>query len=232
MYELRLGVFTDSLAGSGQAGGRAMRLSIRCVLVVVFVLGMRGVGVAQCDAFKRVFVTSTTYDGNLGGLAGADAKCAARAAAAGLSGTYKAWLSDQTTSAASRLTHAAVPYKRTDGVAVANNWTDLTDGDLAVVTSPSPFTVGINHDEFGVALSSGTVGAWTATLPDGSTADPSGVLNCFSWTSNVASASPSGGIGYALDIPVTLPVGNAGSAWTAYAIESCSSLYRLYCLQQ
>jgi len=48
---------------------------------------MRGVGLAQCDAFKRIFVTSTTYDGNLGGLAGADAKCAARGAAAGLSGS-------------------------------------------------------------------------------------------------------------------------------------------------
>ena len=211
-----------------------MRVSIRCLSAVFVLIASRAPALAQCDAFKRVFVTSTTYDGNLGGLAGADAKCAARAAAAGLSGTYKAWLSSSTTSAASRLTHATVPYKRTDGVTVANNWTDLTDGDLAVVTSPSPFTVGINHDEFGVALSSATVGAWTATLPDGSTADPSGVLNCFSWTSNVASASPSGGIGYALDIAVTLPVmpGDAGSAWTAYAIESCSSLYRLYCLQQ
>src|SRR5207248_2675590 len=43
---------------------------------------------------KRVFVTSVMYDGNLGGLAGADAKCQARATAASLSGTYKAWLSD------------------------------------------------------------------------------------------------------------------------------------------
>ena len=58
-----------------------------CLLAVLVVLGMRGVGLAQCDAFKRIFVTSTTYDGNLGGLAGADAKCAARGAAAGLSGS-------------------------------------------------------------------------------------------------------------------------------------------------
>src|SRR5262249_42934796 len=42
---------------------------------------------------KRVFVTSTTHDGNLGGLDGADAICASLAANAGLSGTYKAWLS-------------------------------------------------------------------------------------------------------------------------------------------
>jgi hypothetical protein len=66
---------------------------------------------------KRVFVTSTGYPGNLGGLAGADAKCQERATAAGLGGTFKAWLSAAGTgnSAAERLTHATVPYVRVDG---------------------------------------------------------------------------------------------------------------------
>ena len=59
---------------------------------------------------KRVFVTSTTYKGNLGGLAGADAKCQTRANAASLGGTWKAWLSDSTTSAASRLTQSVSGY--------------------------------------------------------------------------------------------------------------------------
>src|SRR5262245_41660475 len=65
---------------------------------------------------KRMFVTSTTYQGgNLGGLAGADAKCADRAAAAGLTGAYKAWLSDSHKSAASRLTHSVGSYSLIDG---------------------------------------------------------------------------------------------------------------------
>lgn len=40
-------------------------------------------GVEALSGLHQVFVTSTTYDGNLGGVAGADAKCAARAAAGG-----------------------------------------------------------------------------------------------------------------------------------------------------
>src|SRR6187401_2282495 len=60
---------------------------------------------------KRVFVPDQTYVGGLlGGLAGADMKCEARAAAAGLAGTYKAWLSDQTKSATARLTHSTGAY--------------------------------------------------------------------------------------------------------------------------
>jgi hypothetical protein len=42
-----------------------------------------------------MFVTSTTViPGRLGGIAGGDAECVARATAAGLPGTYRAWLSD------------------------------------------------------------------------------------------------------------------------------------------
>lgn len=79
---------------------------------------------------KTVFITSQVFNGNLGGLAGADAKCQQLATAAGLGGTYKAWLSDSTTDARDRLTHATVPYRLVDGTTVANDFTDLTDGSL------------------------------------------------------------------------------------------------------
>jgi Protein of unknown function (DUF1554) len=62
-----------------------------------------------------VFVTSQGFNGNLGGLAGADTKCQALADTAGLGGTYKAWLSDSTTDARNRLTQATVPYRLVDG---------------------------------------------------------------------------------------------------------------------
>ena len=79
----------------------------------------------------RVFVTSTTHDGNLGGLAGADAICQARAAAAGLPGTYLAWLSDGSASPATRfLTQSAGPYRLVNGTTIADDWADLTSGDL------------------------------------------------------------------------------------------------------
>ena len=74
------------------------RLHIRFVFVAnsppeagfvddVFVVGTRAMNLA--------FVTSQSWAGGaLGGLAGADAKCNAAAVAAGLGGTYVAWLSD------------------------------------------------------------------------------------------------------------------------------------------
>jgi len=43
---------------------------------------------------KKVFVSSQTYVGNLGGVAGADSLCQGLATAAGLTGTFKAFLSD------------------------------------------------------------------------------------------------------------------------------------------
>ncbi|MDZ4247347.1 MAG: DUF1554 domain-containing protein, partial [Dehalococcoidia bacterium] len=79
-------------------------------------------------AGKRVFVTAATYNGNLGGLSGADAKCQASANAVNLGGTWKAWLSDSNTSAGSRLNHSDSPYRLLNGTTIANNWDDLVDG--------------------------------------------------------------------------------------------------------
>lgn len=49
------------------------------------------------------FLTRAVYDANMGGLAGADSRCQASARAAGLDGTYRAWLSDPTTDAKDRI---------------------------------------------------------------------------------------------------------------------------------
>src|SRR5262245_56445509 len=64
-----------------------------------------GFGACTCTApaRMRVFTTSLKYPAALGGLTGADAKCNAAAQAAGLPGTYKAWLSDGYTNALTRL---------------------------------------------------------------------------------------------------------------------------------
>jgi hypothetical protein len=71
------------------------------------------------------------YSGALGGLAGADALCQARASAAGLTGTFMAWIATAAGSPATRFTRAAVPYVLVNGTVIANNWADLTDGTLA-----------------------------------------------------------------------------------------------------
>jgi hypothetical protein len=89
---------------------------------------------SQClnpPAQSIVFVSSKLYSGGgLGGLSGADSACQTLAQAAGLTGTFKAWLSDSTTDAASRLTHWPTPYVRTDSMQVASNWTQLVSGSL------------------------------------------------------------------------------------------------------
>ncbi|MCA9638830.1 MAG: DUF4215 domain-containing protein, partial [Myxococcales bacterium] len=61
----------------------------------------------ECDAScqseaRHVFVTDETYNGALGGLAGADQKCQASASAANLPGSYYAWVSASDGSPSSR----------------------------------------------------------------------------------------------------------------------------------
>jgi hypothetical protein len=54
-------------------------------------------------AGKRIFTTEATFDGDLGGLAGADEKCQTAADAEALGGTWKAWISDSTSNAYDRI---------------------------------------------------------------------------------------------------------------------------------
>ncbi len=164
-------------------------------------------------ASKRVFVTKTTYNGNLGGLLGADQKCMAAAQSVNLGGTFKAWLSSSTISASSRLAHAAVPYKLLNGTIVANDWTDLIDGNLSGA---------INIDESNVQLT-GIKLVWTNTKSDGniSSLDGKFSMSCNNWTVR--------------DIR-TARVGNTNAinnAWTNYPTRSyCDGNGRLYCFEQ
>ncbi len=141
----------------------------------------------MCNSY--IFVTSSTHNGNLGGLSGADGICQTQATDAGLSGTYKAWLSDSSTSAASRLTHSSVPYITPDGAVVANDWSDFTDGDGPNVvwmhadgSAPNP------HSGRGAL---GSYYIWSNTSLDGSIADPHPITpdleqSCADWTSSTA----------------------------------------------
>ena len=117
-------------------------------------------GIVDEETAKRVFVTSTTYGGNLSGLNGADGICQAIANQNGFGGTWKAWLSDSNTSAESRLTHSQMGYVRIDGVEVASSWDELVGGQLS-----NP-----------ISNEAGAV--WTGTEVDGS----SGTYNCNDWS--------------------------------------------------
>ncbi|EJK47106.1 hypothetical protein THAOC_34199, partial [Thalassiosira oceanica] len=162
---------------------------------------------------KIVFVTSTKYEGYLGGSVGADAKCQERADAAELPGTYKAWLSlsgGKGNSVSGRFdrNYDNIPFFRTDGVKVANDWADLTDGTLLEA---------INRDEFGSSLYG--VQVWTFTLATGFS-DPS-VDTCphrkpprFTYTGTVGRA------------------GMSNYKWSNDSRTLCDTLAHLYCFQQ
>jgi len=166
--------------------------------------------------WKNVFVTENNVNttsfgsGNLGGLAGADNICQTRATTAGLSGTYKAWLSDNGLSAATRLSHFNGEYRLINGTKIADNWADLTDGTLH-----NP----INVTEFGNTLP-GTVVVYTGTNTDG-TLESS--MNCSNWTSS--SGNVRGGNG-----------GVTNAEWTYWVFADCSgnwgSGWKLYCFEQ
>ncbi|MET0341542.1 MAG: hypothetical protein ABW252_11125 [Polyangiales bacterium] len=168
---------------------------------------------------KTIFVTSGTWTAaGVAGLAGADAKCAAAATAGGRTGTFKAWLSDNSTSATSRLTHAAVPYVRVDGVVVADNWADLTDGSLDNA---------IDKNESGGAAPagsvtcsfSGTANVWTGSYDSGSIF---GVRTCTNWTSTAGAPL------YGMAGSTAATDTNWGFACNAF----CNGSGALYCLQQ
>jgi hypothetical protein len=149
-----------------------------------------------------VFVTGRRYRGNLRGLAGADRKCQRRAEAAGLSGTWTAWLSDGTENAIDRIPDGQ--YQLINGTQVADDKADLTDGFL---------NAAINLDEFG---NQRTGFAWTGTQDDGTGTGN----NCNDWTD---SSTESGGDRGATDV--------RNSEWTLLNADpaQCSERYRLYC---
>ena len=118
---------------------------------------------------NRGFVTSTTTNGSFGGLAAGDAICTARANAAGLSGTFIAYLSSSTTDAASRLA-ASRGWVRVDGAPVADAPTAFSNGSIV-------FPPRLN--EYGDDV--GTLSVYTGTSLGAKTAN-----RCLDWTSALA----------------------------------------------
>jgi hypothetical protein len=168
------------------------------------------------------FTTSTTHNGDLGGLIGADAICQDLAdnAPTPLPGSYKAWISTGTgvgESPATRFRRSGQGYVRIDGVVVANSWDDLTDG-----TIDNPIFA--MEDGSPVPPPSGNVPIWTNTAADGTVVSEE-PRNCANWAS--ADATLTGRLGMA-DPIVT------DQNWTELgSVQFCDfENARLYCFQQ
>lgn len=171
-------------------------------------------GAGACSLFaKRVFASSTTYNGNLGGLTGADTKCQTLADSVSLGGTWKAWLSNTTTSAASRLTQSADPYVLVDNTTkIADNWTTLTDGALDHA---------INLTQAGQSVATGSR-VWTNTRLGGTIFTSTSSDVCTNWTSALSSRDGRTGISSSF----------TNDDWTNASYNNCSNNRRLYCFEQ
>ncbi len=163
---------------------------------------------------KTVFLTSASYDGNLGGIDGADAKCQALAdpqiTAGRLSaGTYMAFVSTDRSDAAEIIADAY--YVRPDGVIVATSGYPVPGGLLSgSILAP------INVFEDGRVDEAGS-GVWTGS-------DEWGVVlaHCRNWSGDPVSYQGTVGSSTATD-----------ARWTTeFEALLCDNLFRLYCFQQ
>ncbi len=160
----------------------------------------------DCRAPRYVFLTDLVT-GNLGGVPAADTLCQSKAVEAGLSGTFKAWISGKDPMSAPLHRFGSVNflgwYLLPSKIQIAKGWADLTDGVLLATISE---------------LASGqtqTGRTWTNTLPDGSAGDSN---HCDDWSTDSY-----------------IYLGNFGethkkdSGWTTSDKESCDVGFRLYC---
>lgn len=157
-------------------------------------------------AGRIVFATSSVHGGDLGGLAEADAICAALAGSAGLETPklYRAWLSAGKIAASQRVGASVGPFILLSGVVVAESWADLVGGNLSHA---------IDLDEHGAPLGPPTL-AWTGTVTGGVPAGD----DCSGWTSGGTAIGAVGRVD-ALD-----------AAWMASQVLYCKFAAHLYCV--
>ena len=159
---------------------------------------------------KIVFIKQGIQPDDIDGVGGGDIICQTEANAYSLRGTYKIWLAgnDPASAPATRFIRSSVPYKRVDGVTVADNWADLTDGtldaNLNIMADGLPTTVGNS--------------VWSNVQTDGTQI---GTTNtCVDWTTTV-----SGNGAFGLKAAVN-------STWTNSSTISCGASSRVYCFEQ
>lgn len=186
----------------------------------------KGENVVACDPgtcrfqARVAFVTTATFNGALGGLAGADAACVAAAQDAGLdnASSFRAWLSDGVSGPADRFTFVDnYPYARRDGRILAH---DLE----ALITSGIEAPLAIT--EHGVLLPP-LQGAWTNTATTGLPFSP--VDHCEAWTSQ--SPAFTARAGQVSPAPADLIKWQSSGYWTRYAALPCHWTLHLYCFE-
>lgn len=174
----------------------------------------------QASLEARVFVTSTTYNGKIGGVAGANAKCQQRADAANLGGIWGAWLSVGDVAPSWNFNHAgtnSIAYKLINGTIVAKSWTDLKNSDRIGLVNP------INVTEYGEIITSPTtqLDVWTNTTAYGGYDSANNDQSCYGYTSSSSDYYGHGG-----------SVQKTNYQWSSNNFRKCNEMARLYCFEQ
>jgi hypothetical protein len=186
------------------------------------------------------FVTSTTHDGDLGGLAGADDICNDLADAAGSDKTFAAYLSAENggTAINARDRIGDGPWYNADGALIAQNLTALH----------APTLVG-NADLFITEKAEKVNGQWNAAAVNEhdviTGSDSNGMLlmvtdmttTCADWTSNSMAPGPqvghTDGMGPGMDTTMTRFTswngGHAAAGCSAADLQARGSTGRFYC---
>jgi hypothetical protein len=156
---------------------------------------------------NRMFLTSTGIIGDFGSLAAGDAFCASKATAAGLPGTFLAFLSTSTVDARDRFAGSR-GWVRIDGEPVLDRMDDLFLGKLY-----NPLVL----DENNTMADPNVINAWTGTEADGRKA----AVTCSDWTNAVLGEAGRNG-----RIDATIPRVLSGG------MSTCANFaYRLYCFE-
>jgi hypothetical protein len=156
----------------------------------------------------RVFLTGafvgTMYEPG-GGLAGGDAKCAQAAAAAGVGGTWRAWLSTSTVNAVERIAGTG-PWRLMDGTMVFASRTELASGPAHAIDRLAD----------GETLGTDPLPVWTGTIRTGTVAGST----CAEWTNDRTELGRAG------------RSDAIGPAWTDNSTITCDTYAYLYCFEQ
>jgi hypothetical protein len=172
-----------------------------------------------------LFLTTSLYDGNLGGITGADAKCNSDAGKPTGTGTYKAFITDGTVRRACSTTNCtggvsenldwvlkpATAYYKADGTTLV-----FTTNASGTFSTPSDIkaTVGEVTSEFWSGIYSNTAsGGWTTLTPN----------TCTSWTVTTGSALRG--------FPGVIPATFTGD-WFGKNNATCSTTRNLLCVEQ
>lgn len=195
---------------------------------------------------KKVFVTSQTFTGNFGGLPGAEWICKYAALDAGLTGTFKPWLSayrtvSEVTGPLQTFTRSSGPYIRVDGVVIADNFNAFITFPYALKTSISVtergYFAGISDDFL----------VWTGIMPGYVIATGQRLLTyqvgCNNWVADGPQCPPTAINQSGSTLPCYGIVGNLTKYWSEEwtrenqqalpgGSQYCNKTAHLYCFEQ